>query len=192
MSKAAPDVDLQEQGIPRSTLITAAVGLVSIAVYYYTQPSAVGGGDQEEAGSEVEAEQGVVYWILSLLWMIVKLILFLFLMLLGMLVVRQRSILYCPTPPNMKRSTKVTEGETIGQRTRANRSQTRSSSQLLRNFAELVSASGSCSIVKLNIFASSQETAESHRSNSSPEPQAQGNYWRNPVEPQQNPSKLPS
>mmetsp|Transcript_58185 Transcript_58185/g.138545 ORF Transcript_58185/g.138545 Transcript_58185/m.138545 type:complete len:399 (-) Transcript_58185:62-1258(-) len=102
MSKAAPDVDLQERGLPR---LAVGVGLVGIAIYYvqgWLSSSSTDATDEAVDSSSAS----VVSTVFSLLWVLVKLFSALVLMLLGMLVLRQRSILYCPTPPGMKRSTK--------------------------------------------------------------------------------------
>mmetsp|Transcript_18303 Transcript_18303/g.42741 ORF Transcript_18303/g.42741 Transcript_18303/m.42741 type:complete len:403 (-) Transcript_18303:57-1265(-) len=104
MSKAAPDVDLQERGLPRfATAI--GVGLVGIVLVYIRGWA---GSSAETEVSDTEVSEGASGggWLISILWMLFQLFCLLFAMVLGLLITRQRSILYCPTPPGMQRSTK--------------------------------------------------------------------------------------
>jgi len=98
--KSAPDVNLQARGLSRHTCVTIAA--VTLAVFLYSRQ---GTGESEAPGGE---DSSLPYWLISpILWGVIRIVqlgVFLLLTLLVILVVRQRSIIYVPTPPGMQRS----------------------------------------------------------------------------------------
>jgi len=99
----APDVDLRAQGFPPQVLL--ALGALGVSLYMY------GGGAPPEGTEPLEeAEDGKLWplWMLMWgLWRLLQLVLLLVLTLLGVLIARQRSMMYVPVPPNMQRSPKL-------------------------------------------------------------------------------------
>uniref|UniRef100_A0A7S0B987 Serine aminopeptidase S33 domain-containing protein n=1 Tax=Pyrodinium bahamense TaxID=73915 RepID=A0A7S0B987_9DINO len=95
---AAPDVDLKSRGVPRYVVVG---GLAVVIVVFLLGRNA----QRESEGSD---EVSSPYWLLWLMvWGLVRLIqlcLGLVLLLLVVLVARQRSIIYVPTPPGTQRS----------------------------------------------------------------------------------------
>lgn len=96
--QVAPDVDLKSRGIPRQVLVGGFATLLVVLIL----------GHQAQRDSEDEEETGFPLWqFWLLLWGVVRLLqllLALAFMFLIVLVVRQRSILYVPTPPGTQRS----------------------------------------------------------------------------------------
>lgn len=100
---AAPDVNLRSRGINVQTVL-AAVLVIGVAFHYSRSGSSPDSDDADAVAAE--AENGVVA---SVLWFVkrgLQLVGGLCLMMLGMLVFKQRSILYVPVPPGAQRSTK--------------------------------------------------------------------------------------
>jgi len=98
-TQVAPDVDLKSRGIPWQVVVGGFVTLLVVAIL----------GHQASArDTDDEDETGFPFWQLwLLLWGVVRLmqlLLALVFMFLIILVVRQRSILYVPTPPGTQRS----------------------------------------------------------------------------------------
>jgi len=93
---AAPDVDLKKRGLPLHVVVGAAAVVLAALLL------------GRSAGDEEGNEQGSTFWLLWLiLWGLLRLtqlLLGLALILLVVLVARQRSILYVPTPPGTQRS----------------------------------------------------------------------------------------
>jgi len=104
--KAAPDVDLQSRGLRHATVAVFAVAVLLIC-RHVTQTSDV--DKEKEAGADEEVVGSELWLVWTLLWALWRLLQFglgCALLVLIVLVVRQRSILYVPVPPNMHRSPK--------------------------------------------------------------------------------------
>mmetsp|Transcript_158576 Transcript_158576/g.280036 ORF Transcript_158576/g.280036 Transcript_158576/m.280036 type:complete len:406 (-) Transcript_158576:65-1282(-) len=104
MKKAAPDVDLRSRGFSYEHLAFTGL-LLAGAVYLYNRESP-SGKDQAAVDPAAKPEDEILNPPWSLLWMFVKGVYGLFLGLLGLAVVlllllvwRQRTIIYVPTPP---------------------------------------------------------------------------------------------
>lgn len=103
-SSAAPNVDLRSQGLPKQALLALVPIVVTLFLYRSMEGS---GSSVEEAGEEAASTLWMV-WIfnlcLSVLYRLVQFALGVMLIVLVMLVSRQRSILYVPVPPGTTRS----------------------------------------------------------------------------------------
>lgn len=108
MSKAAPDVDLKSRGITIEHIAFTGL-LLAGAVYMYQRSSVV----KDEALDPTKPQEEVLNPPYSLIWMFLKgvyglfiALLILALVLLLLLVYKQRTIIYVPTPPGTARCPK--------------------------------------------------------------------------------------
>lgn len=100
---AAPDVDLKKQGLPSHVIIGAVVAFLALFVGFHSRGGEASTPTEDE---EASASMRLIWILLWLLWRLFQLVLLLGVSLLGVLVTKQRSILYVPVPPGTTRSTK--------------------------------------------------------------------------------------
>eukprot|EP00931_Biecheleriopsis_adriatica_P007904 TRINITY_DN109149_c0_g1_i1.p1 TRINITY_DN109149_c0_g1~~TRINITY_DN109149_c0_g1_i1.p1 ORF type:complete len:395 (+),score=83.92 TRINITY_DN109149_c0_g1_i1:70-1254(+) len=100
MASSAPDVDLKSRGM--STNVVVVVVAIAVGLFFFR------GGDEEATGDDGEAglAAGAISWLLWLMLRLAQLTAAVFLMLLAVLVAKQRSMLYVPVPPGTQRSPK--------------------------------------------------------------------------------------
>lgn len=100
---AAPDVDLRSRGVNNQQVAILALGLAAAAYHY----SSIGAQEAPASVPEVQPSGGgIVSTLLWGIWRLFQLLVGMALLLLVWLVVKQRSILYVPTPPGAQRSPK--------------------------------------------------------------------------------------
>lgn len=101
---AAPDVDLASNGISGTTIIAAIAVVCGFTLFFpHTNNAGAVGGEAEElaAWDSFVANLWLIPWAIL---RIVQLVVTIMGMLLAMLIVKQRSILYVPTPPGAART----------------------------------------------------------------------------------------